>query len=247
MYGNSLLDKLERKFGRYALKNLMTIIVFGTALVWLLDVALSQRAGVTLSSYLYFDKGLILRGQVWRVLTFVFVPNEYNIFFLAVSLYFYWLVGSSLERQWGSFKFDIYYLCGTLFSVISGFLTGYATNYYLHLSLFLAFAILYPNFQVLLFFFIPIKMKWLAFLDLVLLGVDMVFGGWIVRIAILVSLLNIPLFFWRNVYESIKRVRRRRKWQKEIRSFDDLVFEEEEPKVKKFKGKRKDDDDPFEL
>ena len=247
MYGNSLLDKLERKFGRYALKNLMSIIVFGTALVWLLDVALSQRAGVTLSSYLYFHKGLILKGQVWRVLTFVFVPNEYNIFFLAVSLYFYWLVGSSLERQWGAFKFNIYYLCGTLFFVISGFLTGYATNYYLHLSLFLAFAILYPNFQVLLFFFIPIKMKWLAFLDLVLLAVDMVFGGWIVRVAILVSLLNIPLFFWRNVYEAIKRVRRRRKWQKEVRSFDEPIFEEDEPKVKKFRGKRKDDDDPFEL
>lgn len=245
MYGNSLLDKLDRKFGRYALKNLMTIIVFGTALVWLMDVALSPRTGITLSAYLYFNKTLILRGQVWRVLTFVFVPQEYNIFFLAVSLYFYWLIGGTLEREWGSFKFDVYYLCGTLFSIVSGFLTGYATNYYLNLSLFLAFAILYPNFQVLLFFFIPIKMKWLAFLDLAFLAVDMIFGGWIIRIAILVSLLNIPLFFWRNVYEAIKRRRRRKKWEREMNSFDD-VFEEEEPKVKKFRGKRK-DDDPFEL
>ena len=110
MYGNSLLDKLNRKFGRYALKNLMTIIVFGTALVWLMDVALSQRAGVTLSSYLYFNKGLILRGQVWRVLTFVFVPTQYNLFFLAISLYFYWLIGNALERQWGAFKFNVYYI-----------------------------------------------------------------------------------------------------------------------------------------
>ena len=247
MYG-TFLDKLERKWGRYALKNLMTIIVFGTAIVWLLDVTLSTRAGTTVSQYLYFHKGLILEGQVWRVITFVFVPYEYSVFFFAVSLYFYWLIGNALERQWGSFKFDLYYLCGTLFSVVSGFLTGYATNYYLNLSLFLAFAILYPNHQVLLFFFIPVKMKWLAFLDLLLIAVDMIYGGWVIRIAILVSLLNIPLFFWRSVYEAIQRKRRRDQWKRETRcDFSDFEETENDPKVKKFKGKRKDDDDPFEL
>ena len=111
MYRNSLLDKLDRKIGRYALRNLMTIIVIGTAIVWLLEMVVYQRTGVLISYWLYFDKDAILHGQVWRVITFVFVPEEYNIFYLALSLYFYWLIGNSLENEWGSFRFDIFYLC----------------------------------------------------------------------------------------------------------------------------------------
>ena len=248
MNGNSLLDKLDRKIGRYALRNLMTIIVSGTALVWLFDFVFAQKAGVYLSDYLYFDKALILKGQVWRLITFVFIPQEYNIFFLAISLYFYWLIGSSLEREWGSFKFDIYYLVGTLGSIASGFITGYASNDYLHLSLFLAFAILYPDFKVLLFFFIPVKMKWLAIFDAVLLVLDLILGTWALRIAILISLLNLPLFFWRNVFDAARRRHRRRKWQKEAKVFDEPKnIYDEEIKVKKFKRKKDDDDDPFEL
>lgn len=248
MYGNSLLDKLDRKIGRYALRNLMTIIVAGTALVWLFDFVFAQKAGVYLSYYLYFDKALILKGQVWRLITFVFIPQEYNIFFLVVSLYFYWLIGSSLEREWGSFKFDVYYLVGTLGSIASGFITGYASNSYLHLSLFLAFAILYPDHKVLLFFFIPVKMKWLAIFDAVLLVLELILGTWALRIALLISLLNIPLFFWRNVVDAIRRRHRRRKWQKEAKVFDEPKnIYDEEVKVKKFKRKKDEDDDPFEL
>ncbi len=87
------------------------------------------------------------------------------MFFIAFSLYFYYLIGTALEREWGSFWFDVYYFCGAIGTVIAGFITGSATNYYLNMSLFFAFAALYPNFQVLLFFFIPIKIKWLAYVD----------------------------------------------------------------------------------
>ena len=246
MYGTSLLDKLDRRIGRYALKNLMTIIVAVTSLVWVLDMALWERAETLLSYYLMFDKSLILNGEIWRVITFIFVPSESNILFFAISMYFYWWIGSSLEREWGSFKFDVYYLIGTLCSIATGFITGYATNYYLHLSLFLAFAILYPNVKVYLFFFIPIKMKWLAIFDIALLGVELIFGTWIIRVAVLLSLFNIPLFFWRNVLDVVIRRHRRRKWRREARAFDRPKQDEYEVKVKKFKGKQ-DDDDPFEL
>ncbi len=221
MYGNTLLDKLDRKLGRYAIRNLMNIIVIGTALVWLLDTAVYTATQFSVSAYLYFDKSLILQGQIWRVLTFVFMPQQWSLFTFAVSMYFYWLIGNSLENEWGSFKFNAFYFCGVLCSIGSGFITGYATTEYLHLSLFLAFAILYPDHQVLLFFFIPIKMKWLAFIDIIGLTVIFIFSGWTARIALLVALLNIALFFWRYPIQKINAWRRRRKWKKQTQRNND--------------------------
>ena len=202
---------------RYALRRLMTIIVVGTALVWLLDYIVLMRSDVSIIYYLYFNKELILQGQVWRLITFVFVPNSDSLFFLAISLYFYWLIGNTLEMEWGSFRFDMYYLVGVLGAIGSGFITGYATNEYINMSLFLAFAILNPNHQVLLFFFIPIKMKWLAIIDLIGLVLLFIFGTWWTRIALLVSLINIPLFFGRLVFQKIKNAQRRRKWKRETK------------------------------
>lgn len=232
MYGNSLLDKLDRKLGRYALRNLMTVIVIGTALVWLLETIVYMRTGVSIVAYLYFDKAAIASGQVWRVVTFVFVPEASSLFSLVLSLYFYWLIGNALENEWGAFKFDIFYLCGVLGAIGSGLITGFATAYYLNLSLFLAFAILYPDFKVLLFFFIPIKMKWLALVDAIGLTLIFIFSTWIERIALLIALGNIALFFWRGVWWRMRNAYRRRKWKRQTRA----------PRYK-----NKDDNDPFEL
>ncbi len=224
MYGNSFLDKLDRKFGRYALRNLMTIIVVGTAIVWLLDMVVYTRTGVDITAWLYFDRAAILRGEVWRVITFVFIPDTWNLLTLALSLYFYWLIGNSLENEWGSFKFDLFYLCGVLGAIVSGFITGYATVYYLHLSLFLAFALLYPDFRVYLFYFLPIKVKWLAIIDLIGLILIFIFSGWIERIALLVALFNIALFFSYGMFMKFRQWRRRRKWQKEAQRPNDKDY-----------------------
>lgn len=230
MYGNSLLDKLDRKFGRYALKNLMTVIVIGTAIVWLLNTLVYSRTGVNIAAWLYFNKAAILKGEVWRVVTFVFVPETYNPFTLVLSLYFYWLIGTSLENEWGSFKFDLFYFCGLLGTIASGFITGYATAEYLHLSLFLAFALLYPDFQLLLFYFLPIKVKWLAIIDLIGLVLLFIFSVWAERIALLVALFNVALFFFGSWLRSFRVWNRRRKWKKEATP-----------------PKNKDNDYPFEL
>lgn len=215
MYGNSFLDKLDRKFGRYALKNLMTVIVIGTGIVWLLSMLVYSRTGVNIAAWLYFDKAAILKGEVWRVISFVFVPETYNPFTFALSLYFYWLIGNSLENTWGSFKFDLFYLCGVVGAIVSGFITGYATVDYLHLSLFLAFALLYPDHQLLLFFFLPIKVKWLAFIDLIGLVLLFIFSPWVERIALLVALFNVALFFFATWLRSFRVWNRRRKWKKD--------------------------------
>ena len=132
MYDQTFLDKMNRKFGRFAIRNLMLIIVCGMATVFLLDFYLTTAKGISFSSFLMFDRAAILQGQVWRILTFIFIPPDSSIVFIVFSLYFYWLIGSALENQWGAFRFNVFYLCGMLGTIIVGFITGYALNNYLY-------------------------------------------------------------------------------------------------------------------
>lgn len=213
------LNKLERKFGKYAIPNLMSIIVFGMALVFLLDSFTSMNPDYDygLSSLLYFDRDAVLHGQVWRVLTFLFFPPDSSPLFIIFMLYFYWLVGSALERQWGSFKFNLYYLTGVIGTIAGGFITGYATNVFLNLSLYLAFAIMFPNFEILLFFFIPVKMKYLGMLEAVFLLFEFALSNWTNRACILISLINVLLFFGKDLYQAIRAFIRRKQYQKKNR------------------------------
>jgi hypothetical protein len=139
---------------------------------------------------------------------------------LAISLYFYWLIGNALENEWGSFRFDTFYLFGVLGAIVSGFIMGYTTSYYLNLSLFLAFAILYPEHQVLVFFLIPVKMKWLAILDVGLLIFEFAVSTWTYRLALALSLVNIAVFFSRALAWKIKNYFRRKKFQRDAKRQD---------------------------
>ena len=163
MYKPSLLDRMERKLGRLAVRNLMSVIVGVMALVFILDYLFAVRINTLFSSYLIFDREAVLTGEVWRVITFALLPPNSSVIFIIFSLYFYWMIGSVLETEWGAFKFNVFYLCGIIGTIAAGFITGYATNYYLNMSLFLAFALLYPEFELRLFFAIPVKIKYLAF------------------------------------------------------------------------------------
>ena len=210
----NLLSRMERKFGRYAIRNLMTIIVAGMGVVFLLDLF---SLGFGLSSYLAFSKPDILRGQVWRIVTFAFLPPGSSLLFILFSLYFYWLLGSALENEWGSFKFNVFYFCGMLGAVIAGLITGYATNFFLNMSLFFAFAILYPHFELRLFFFIPIEVRYLAYLNAAYFVYLLVVNSWPGRVALVVSLLNIALFFGGDAINRVKQARRRAAWRKNFR------------------------------
>ena len=127
-----------------------------------------------------------------------------------------------LENTWGDFQFNVYYLCGMLGAILAAALTGYGTSYYINLSLFFAFAMLYPDFQVLLFFIIPIKMKYMALFSGALCLIDLLMGGWSTRAAVLLSLANFLLFFggdfFRTVKQEIKYHKTRRTWQNQNRS-----------------------------
>ena len=143
----------------------MRYIVIGNVLVYLLNL-FSTNGYPVASALLSFDTSAILQGQVWRIITFIFVPTgSSNIFFFVLTLYFYYFIGSALEREWGSNKFTVFYFFGVILNIILGFFVGTASMYYVNMSMFFAFATLYPNLQFLLFFIIPVKAKWLAWID----------------------------------------------------------------------------------
>ena len=199
------IDRFCYKHPRFGIQNLMLAVVICNCIVYVLDLV-SQG---TLSPLLMFSRSLIFKGQIWRLITFIFVPGNTSIFWFALSMYFYWFIGSNLEREWGSGKFTVYYALGVLLTVICGLCTGSASATYLDLSLFLAFATLYPNLQFLLFFIIPVKAKWLAWLDAALLAFNFISylaqGAWPYAMLIVVSILNYLIFFWSDLMYYVRR------------------------------------------
>lgn len=168
------MKKLMRRIDRYCIlhpdfgiSNLILYIIIGQLAVWLMTLV---DNGV-LEQYLLFSASAIFtKGQVWRLITFVLVP-DINSFWLLFELYFYYFIGSTLERHWGKGKFTVYYLMGVLLTIIYGSLVwlfgggDYSlTASYINLSMFLAFATLFPDTVVLLMFIIPVKMKWLGYI-----------------------------------------------------------------------------------
>lgn len=195
------LDKVERKMRWFAVPNLMMLLSGLMLAVFLLEIALPEEA---VSQYLWLDWNAVRAGQIWRVLSFLILPPASSPFFLLFSLYFFCLMGNGLESQWGTSKFTLFYTVGALGTIIGSLFTGFATNQYLNLSLFLAFAAIYPNYTVMVFFILPVKVKYLALLD-VLLYLYLFFQiGWPERVALLLSLANVLLFFSPDIFRHIR-------------------------------------------
>lgn len=211
------LKKLERKLHFLAIPNLMLIVVGAMGVVFVMNFLISASAGQSIYSMLTFNKALIAKGQVWRIFTFLFLPPSSNIFFALISLYFYWMIGSTLENEWGSFGFTVFYLLGAVGAIISGLITGYATNDYLNMSLFLAFALLNPDYTVLVFFILPVKMKWLALIDGIGILLSFITTGWSGRLAIIMALINLLIFFTPTLITRIKQAYGRWKWKRNFK------------------------------
>lgn len=195
------LDKLQRKYGKLAIKDLMKYIVIITAGVFLITYLIP---GGNIINKLALSPALVLKGEVWRLITFIFIPEGSSIIWIAFTLYFYYLIGTSLEHEWGSFKFNIYYLVGILGTILSTFITGgIGIPTYLNMSLFFAFAYIYPDYQILVFFVIPAKVKYLAWISGAFLGLSFFQGGISVKAAIIAALLNFILFFGKDIVSSL--------------------------------------------
>ena len=155
------LDRFCYDHPNFGIPNLMKYIVIGNVMVYFLDLFSRGYASWMLS----FSKPLILQGQLWRVLSFIFVPTSggFVLWFVMTTLFYYY-IGNALERQWGTTRFTVFYGLGVLLNIIMGFVMGGTSMYYINMSMFFAFATLYPEMQVLLMGILPIKVKWLAWM-----------------------------------------------------------------------------------
>lgn len=204
-----LLARLERRLGRYAIPNLMAYIVGGMAILWVLSMSRPEAL-----ERLELDLWAVRRGQVWRLFTFVLIPPRSSPFWLMVNLYFMWWVGSSLERHWGAFKFNVYYFAGVLGAIVAALCTGAASNFWLNdASLLLAFATLFPDVEILVFFVLPVKVKWIGLLSAAPMALAFAMGGWVTKASILASLTGYVAFFaghWLDAWRGREvRVRQR--------------------------------------
>lgn len=216
------LYKLEYKYARFGIRNLMTIMVAAMAVVYVLDMLLA----IDLLGSLAFSREAILQGQVWRVLTFILIPPGVgSAVMMLISLYCYYMLGNLLENLWGSFKLTVYYLVGIIGAIIAGFVSpmGLTSNSALNASLFLAVAAIMPDTQFRLFFILPIKAKWMAaiyflfelpnVINAFTIGVGF---GLNYLIVLAFSLLNFFLFFGRSLVQGIKNeirvYKNRRNW-----------------------------------
>lgn len=211
---NAAVDRFAYQHPRFGIPNLMKFIVAGNVIVFLL-MRLSNYAAL---SFLGFRWDAVLHGELWRLVTFLFVPSTTDPFSLMLTLYFAYFIGNLLEREWGTPKFNLYYLSGVVLTIFTGIVSHYAFGggiifgtYYVSMSMFLAFAALYPDMQVLLLFFIPVKVKWLALADVVLFSVDVLAAlfrlDFLNALLPVVALLNFLVFFWTDLMDVLGRQR----------------------------------------
>ena len=217
-----LYDAVQRfcaRHPRFGIPNLMLYIVAGNVIVYLL-MMFTQANDANALAFLTLNTAAVLKGELWRLITYVFVPTTSGIFWLLISLYFYYWIGSTLEQQWGTAKFNLYYFSGMLLTVIGAILASLITGNsfisvagttYVNLSMFFAFAMLFPDTTVLFMFFLPVKMKWLAYLDGALFAFDIIRAigqhNWAGVVLPVVALLNFAVFIWPEVHYLANRTR----------------------------------------
>lgn len=228
------LYKLERKYGKYAIKNLMKYII----ILYAIGFLIRMFNPYIYYAYLDLDFSMILKGQVWRLITFIIQPPSSSPLFMLLALYLYYVIGTNLERVWGAFRFNLYFFVG-IFGHILAALIIYLTTLgisgkgvvvspdttYLNFSLFFAYGLTYPEAQVYVFFILPIRMKVMAYIELAVFGITIVVsalnGDWTTVVAVVVSLVNVLIFFFatRN-YRRIdpRDIYRRHQFQKQVKN-----------------------------
>ncbi|WP_298019926.1 rhomboid family intramembrane serine protease [uncultured Dysosmobacter sp.] len=221
---NAAVDRFAYNHPRFGIPNLMRYIVFGNALVYLLAVF----AGYNAVSFLEFNWLAIKSGELWRLVTFIFMPgysSSRQVIWLLFFLYLYYMIGTTLEREWGTAKFSLYYLSGVVLTVAAGVIMALVTGQnvfisgagYVNLSLFFAFAMLYPDTRFLILYIIPVKVKWLAWLDAAVFALSVLTSllhlDLVGALLPVIALLNFFVFFWTNISDEISYRRGRTRHQ----------------------------------
>jgi hypothetical protein len=210
----ALLDKLERKFRGIGIPNITLYIVIGQAFFYV--AAYSGHLDV---SRMWMIPSLVMQGEWWRLIAFIFIPPATSLLFVFFVLYFFYMMGSALEGHWGTFQYTIFLLLGYLITIAVSFLVpeSIATNIFIGASVFLAFAHLYPEFTIYIFFILPVKIKWLALITWVGYAIAVITGSWHTRLFVLASIGNYFLFFGGDLWWRMKTGKRR--MTEQVKSF----------------------------
>jgi hypothetical protein len=210
-----LLTRLDRRFGRYAPDNLIFFIVGLTGILHVVAFAKPE-----LVPLFWLDTAAVMRGEVWRVVTFLFaadapITSMYSLLWWFLGLWFVYTMGSALEAQWGALRFDLFFLIGGLGTLAAGFLFGRVTGVWLASAMLMAFAAEFPDFQIMLMMILPIKVKWLGIVAAILMAYEFVQTGLADRAAIAVAVVDLLLLCggvlrdrMRGVSRSVKQSQR---------------------------------------
>jgi ribosomal protein L37AE/L43A len=217
---------LERKYRKFAIPNLMYYIIgmYGVGLFMELFVPGFYDTSGFYNTFLALDASLILKGQIWRIVTFMICPPGGGLFISLISMYLYYMLGMNLERIWGAFRFNVYFFMGIIGHVLAAIIVYLfmgqrvlLTTEFLNYSLFFAFAATFPDLEFLLFFVLPIKAKWMALFNGIYFMYAFISGNIAIKVTIIMSLLNFFVFFLltRN-YSRInpKEIKRKRNFKK---------------------------------
>ena len=186
-----MIERLERSLSRFAIPGLIRYVVALNALVFVL-VTLDQNY----AQFLELNRAAILHGEVWRLVSWIFLPTTQSFFWIVFYLMFTWWLGDLLEGSWGTFRLNAYYFLGVFLCIGSALIFGASEgNLFLNLSLFLAVATLAPDLEILLFLVIPVKIKWVAVFSLVFPVFVLLFGPLAEKMVVVMCLGNYLIFF----------------------------------------------------
>ncbi len=201
-----MLNKLERKLGRFAIPHLMLVLVGGQAAAFVLSMAKPEFVGL-----LVLVPERVMAGEVWRLITFLFIPPDAHPIFVIFALYLLFLYGRSLEEHWGEFRFNLFIFIGWIATIAAAFAVqdAQATNVFLMGSLLLAFAYLNPDFTILLMFILPVRIKWIGYLTGALYAYAAIRGDLATKMLVLAGVLNFFLFFGPDMIRRLRGASRR--------------------------------------
>ena len=212
---NDAINRFCALHPRLGIPGLMRYIVASNAVIFVLSMF--DRSGLLLQ-FLSMNPEAVLHGQIWRLATYVLIPTGSDFFIILTLIFYFWL-GESLERLWGSAKFTVYYVSGMLLSALAAILVYLidGINYplygalYVNAALFIAYALINPDATVYIFFVLPLKMKWLAIIEGALYAVQALryasFGLWGMALMPVIAMLNLFVFFSPGLHRRVDTVR----------------------------------------
>ncbi|MEN3943196.1 hypothetical protein WJU23_17995 [Prosthecobacter sp. SYSU 5D2] len=189
-----LIDRLESKLGRFAIPGILQAIAILQLFTLLIFMFLDVNAREPYEEFLRMRPDLVLQGQVWRLFTYIFIPSSTMLFAVIGALFMMWL-GRGLDEAWGAFRVNLYVIGGMISLAIGAVFFGYEpTAMWLYLTALFAFASIYPNEEILLFFILPVKIKWVAIFTAVMLGLSVLLNP-MALIPMFFALLNYAVTF----------------------------------------------------